>query len=129
MKITYEQTFPESLTAFGLELVALIKDRRYTEITDRFGYALAFDRPVANAISSDIQSCLSADERHAVISAISEPRISVKYFKQPNDLHLFGLVECFFALEHDDGELLAELIVSKKESEFHLFLEDISYMA
>lgn len=129
MKITYEQTFPVPLTDFGSELAGMIKDCRYGEIADRFGYVRAFDRPSANAISSDILHCLSADGRHAAIRVISEPRISVKYFEQPNNLHLFGLVECFLALEQDDGELLAELVVSEKGREFHLLLEDVSYMA
>lgn len=129
MKITYDQTFQKPLANFGSELVRMIKDCNYTSVVDHFGYALAYDRPLAEAIDSDIKSCLNAEGRSAVIANSKEPRISIKYFEQPNDLSLFGLVECFLSLEQDDGELLVELIVSTDKTEFHLWLEDVSHIA
>ena len=130
MKITYDQTYQRPLAELGLELVGMIKDRSYTLISDRFGYALAFDRPPADAIASDIESCLAGENRSASIALAKEARILVKYFKQPNDANLFGLVECFLPLDQDNGELLAELIVSTAtHNEFQVCLEDFSYAA
>jgi hypothetical protein len=127
MKISYDQTFQKPLAAFGLEVVQMFKDCDYALVADRFGYALAYDRPLADAIASDVKSCLSAEGRSAVIAKAKEPRISVKYFEQPNSIALFGLVECFLPLDRDDGELLVELIVSTNKTDFHLWLEDVSY--
>jgi len=127
MRITYDQTYQIPLAKFGAELVQMIKARDYDLIADRFGYARAFHRPLADAVASDIGSCLTDEERSAVIDLASEARILVKYFKQPNSLNLFGLVECFLPLNHNSGELLAELIVTTKGQIFHVCLEDVSY--
>jgi hypothetical protein len=129
VKINYDQTFQKPLTAFGQQLVQMLKDRNYLEIAGHFGFALAFDKPPAEAVAYRIVNCLTGDGRQASIARADEARISVKYFEQPNELSLFGVVMCFLPLEHDDGELMAELIVSTSKDEFHLWLEDISYAA
>jgi len=128
MKITCDQTYQTPLTEFGAELARMIKDCAHAQIAARFGYAVAHDRPSADAIESDIGYCLGGERRSATIAMATEARIFVKYFKQPNG-GLFGLVECFLPLDHDTGELLAELIVTTHQDEFHLSLEDISYAA
>jgi len=46
MRITYDQTYQTPLVNIGAELVRMIKDRDYSLIAKRFGYALAFDRPL-----------------------------------------------------------------------------------
>jgi hypothetical protein len=127
MKITYNETYQGPLAVLGSELVQMIKDGNYDRISDRFGYALAFDRPPADAIVSAIERCLTGDGRSAVINLASQARIFVKYFKQPDSSNLFGLVECFLPLDKDDGEMLAELIVTSAKNEFYVELEDISY--
>jgi hypothetical protein len=129
MKIAYDQTFETPLANFGAELVRMIKHRTYGLIADRFGYARAFARPLADAIASDIGCCLTEEGRSAIIALASDARISVKYFKQPNRLNLFGLVECFLPLEQDSGELLAELIVTTTGDKYYVCLEDVSYAA
>ena len=129
MEISYKQTFQEPLTAFGTEVVQMIRDRAYAKIAERFGYARAFDRPQADAIASDIDLCLTGDGRSATLDTANEAQISVKYFKQPNDANLFGLVECFLPLSQDSGGLLAELIVTAKNKQYHLVLEDVSHAA
>ena len=129
MKITYDQTFEKPLADFGVELVQMIKDRAYDLIAERFGYALAFDRSHAMAIASDIDLCLTGDGRSATLAVANEARILVKYFKQPNDANLFGLVECFLSLAQDSGELLAELIVTTNGNDYYVSLEDVSYAA
>jgi hypothetical protein len=129
MRITYDQTYQIPLAEFGAELVQMIKARDYDLIADQFGYARAFDRPPADAVASDIAFCLTGEERSAGVGLASKARILVKYFKQPNSSNLFGLVECFLPLDHDSGELLAELIVTTKDQEFYVCLEDVSYAA
>ncbi|MBR7800108.1 hypothetical protein [Undibacterium fentianense] len=129
MRISYDQTFQTPLADIGAELVRMIKDRDYILIAERFGYAKAFDRPLAEAIATDIDFCHIEEGRTAVISLANEARILVKYFKQPNSSNLFGLVECFLPLEQDAGELLAELIITIKDQEFYVCLEDVSYIA
>ena len=129
MRIAYDQTYEAPLANFGSELVRMIKDRNYDQICNRFGYALAFGRPLADAVASDIELCLMGDGRSAVINLAYEARILVKYFKQPNSSNLFGLVECFLPLDQDSGELLAELIVTTKENKFYVGLEGVSYAA
>jgi hypothetical protein len=111
MKITLDQTYEATLANFGLD------------------YAPAFSRTPAYAIASDIDSCLASEGRLAVINLAREARIFVKYFKQPNSSNLFGLVECFLPLDQDSGELLAELLVTTKESQFYVGLESVSYAA
>jgi hypothetical protein len=129
MEITYDQTYELPLANFGAELVQMLKDRSHDKISDRFGYAAAFGRPLTDAVVSDINSCLSGEERSATIKQSSDARILVKYFKQPNSSNLFGAVSCFLPLDQDDGELLAELIVTTKENKFYVGLEGVSYLA
>jgi hypothetical protein len=107
----------------------MIKDRDYALIANRFGYARAFDRLLADAVAFDVAACLSGEERLAAIDLVNEARIIVKCFKQPNSSNLFGLVECFLPLDQDSGELLAELIITTKDSEYYVCLEGVSYSA
>lgn len=129
MRIPYDQTYQAPLADIGAELVQMIKDRDYCLIEERFGYARAFDRPLVEAVAADIDVCLIGEGRSAVIGQTNEARILVKYFKQPNRPNLFGLVECFLPLDQDTGELLAELIITSKDQEFYVCLEDVTYAA
>jgi hypothetical protein len=129
MEITFDQTYEEPLANFGAELVQMLKDRNYSGISDCFGYRMAYDRPLIDAIASDIEQSLTSEGRTAVINQSFGARILVNYFKQPNSSHLFGLVECFLPLDEDSGELLAELIVTTKDNKFYVGLEDVSYAA
>lgn len=129
MKITYNQTYQAPLTDIGAELVRMIKDRDYNLIAERFAYALAYDRPIAEAIASDIDFCLGGEGHSSVIGLAHEPRIQVSYFEQPNSSGLFGLVECFLPLENDTGELLATLIITKEDQAYYVCLEDLAYVS
>jgi hypothetical protein len=129
MKITYNQTYQAPLTDIGAELVRMIKDRDYNLIAERFAYALAYDRPIAEAIASDIDFCLGGEGRSSVIGLAHEPRIQVSYFGQPNGSGLFGLVECFLQLDNDTGELLATLIITNEDQAYFACLEDLAYVA
>lgn len=127
MKITYDQTFQAPLSNLGSDLVSMIKDRDYAQIADQFGYAVAFGRPLKDAIASDIAGCLNTEDRCDVISLESAPRIEVQYFKQPDSVGLFALVECFLPLDQDSGELVLELVITNKDQEYYVMLEGISY--
>jgi hypothetical protein len=127
MEITYDQTYEAPLANFGAELVQMIKDHDYRRVSDRFGYAMAYGRSLADAVAFDIEHWLTSEGRSATVDQSRDARILVKYFKQPSDCNLFGLVECFLPLEHDSGELMAELIVTTKENKFYICLEGVSY--
>lgn len=129
MKINFNQTYQVPLTDIGAELVQMIKDRDYHSIAERFAYALAYDKPIVEAITADIDFCLVGEQRSATICQASEARILVSYFTQENGSNLFGLVECFMPLNQDTGELLATLIVTASNQEYHVCLEDIAYIA
>ncbi len=107
----------------------MIKDRDYHLIAERFAYALAYDRPIAEAIASDIDFCLGGEGRSSVIGLAHEPRIQVSYFGQPNGSGLFGLVECFLQLDNDTGELLATLIITNEDHAYYACLEDLTYVS
>lgn len=126
MKISRDQTNQKPLADFGAELVQMIKDRSCDLIADRFGYAMAYERPLADAIATDIDRCLTDEGRSAIIDLTGEARIIIKHF-EPNTANLSRLVECFLPLTNDDGELLAEIIVTAKNNEYWLTLEDVSY--
>lgn len=129
MKINFNQTYQVPLTDIGGELVRMIKDRDYHSIAERFAYALAYDRPILDAIVADIDFCLVGEERSATICQASEANILVSYFKQENGSNLIGLVECFMPLNQDTGKLLATLIITASDQEYHVCLEDIAYIA
>lgn len=126
MEITYDQTYKEPLTDFGAELVRMIAARDYHRVADRFGYAMAYGRPLVDAVTFDIEHCLLSEGRSAIVDQARDARIQVKYFKQPSDCNLFGLVECFLPLEQGVDELLVELIVTTKGSRFYICLEGVS---
>lgn len=126
MKLPNDQIDEASLAKVGAEVVRLVKENKYREMADRFGYALAYGREKADAIREEIESCLIQDGTKRIVSMAAQPRIVVKYFK-PNDSNLFAIVECTMALTENADEILVELIVTTKESEKYLSLEQISY--
>jgi hypothetical protein len=128
MKLLNSQTDESTLANFGAEVAQLVKESKYREIADRFGYALAYGREKAETIQQEVESCLSQGGSKGALSLVAQPRIVVKYFK-PNDSNLFAVVECTMALTGRAGEMLVELIVTTKENEKYLSLEQISYAA
>lgn len=53
MKLLPSQTDEVSLLAFGEQARALLMQRNYSGLADRFGYALAWGRPLSEAIEAD----------------------------------------------------------------------------
>jgi hypothetical protein len=115
-----------SLSALGAEAVGLLCSEDINGLAKRFGYALAFNREPAVAIREDLRSCL-ADVRAASLMPAPKHTPTVKYL-EPNDSGLFAVVECV-ALTDNGAKVLVELIVTDKQGDKHVTLEQISVAA
>ena len=107
MRISSAQTDENTLSKFGAEAVALVTNKNFSSLAERFGYALAHDRDTTLAIQQDFEQCLSEAEKPSKQKSTS---IQVKYFK-PNDTALYALVECVTAV-NERASVLIELIVT-----------------
>lgn len=125
MKILDSQCDEVSLAHLGAEAAALLARSEYRELADRFGYALAFDKACAEAIQADVDASLLEGGFFAPLASPGQPDISVRYFK-PKDVPFIALVECRLALAGQSGALLAELIITEKDGERSVTLEQIS---
>ena len=125
MKLSPNQTDEKTLARFGAEAVALVASRNFTALAERFGYALAYDRNVAQAIEEDFEQCLSEAEEP---SSQNSPSIQVKYFK-PNDIPLYALVECITPIGQGSTVLIELIVTGVDGQEKHITLEQISYAA
>jgi len=128
MKLLKSQADETTLTNFGAKAAQLIKEQKYCELVEKFGYALAHDREKAEAVREDIERCLSKDGSRRELSSFTQPKIVVKFF-DPNYANLFVLVECWLPLKGMASNVLVELIVAGNENEKYLTLEDVSYAA
>jgi len=126
MKITRSQINERELTKFGFQATELIKEHKYKEVENRFGYALAFGKSPADVIKNEVTTCLSQAGIVAKLSANSKPNVVVKFFEE-NSTVLIAVVECTLVIENGAGEILVELIVAGDDTETHLSLEQISY--
>ena len=123
MKLLPTQTDVNSLTALGEEARALLLRRDYVGLATRFGYALAFGRPLAAAIEADFIRA-AASPITVGSGAYLPPLITVTYFA-PNDTGLFAVVECPVPVNGNSAVLL-ELIVSGNDQDKYINVEDIS---
>jgi hypothetical protein len=123
MKLTPNQTDEVSLAHFGEEAVALVLNRDFSALAERFGYALAFGRNPAMAIEDDFAQCI-AEEQGA--SSQNSSYIQVKYF-EPNSTSLFAVVECFTPITQS-ATILIELIITGEGETKHITLEQISHV-
>lgn len=126
MKLLPTQLDEASLSAFGEEARALLVRHDYAGLANRFGYALAYDRPPAVAIEADFMSA-AASPIIVASGASLPPVITVKYFSA-NTTGLFAVVECPVPVA-DKAAVLLELIVAGKGEEKHISVEDISGVA
>ena len=120
------RTDTTSLSALGVEAVRLLCSQDINGLATRFGYALAFDREPAVAIEEDLRSCL-VELRAASLVPAPKQTSTVKYL-EPNDSGLFAVVESL-ALTDNGAKVLVELIVTDKQGEKHITLEQISVAA
>lgn len=124
MQLDRIQLSPEALTAIGAEARLMLLEKRFAELVDQFGYALAFDRSPAAALEADFLIAASTSRK---VLADSRPTISVGFFK-PNDTGLLAVVNCPVVLA-DDTEVVLDLIVTGNEFERFITIEDISGVA
>lgn len=120
MQLVDGQTDRETLSTLGAEAAALLVDRDFGVLADRFGYAFAYGREPAKAIEADLAACLAETSEE---SGRAVPSDVVTFFK-PNDANLFAAVTCVARLPEGPAVLM-ELVVTVKGAEYHLSLEDI----
>lgn len=99
----------------------MLMQRDYSGLVSRFGYALAHDREPTAALEADYLKAAASPlegERQEKSS------VRVKYFES-NDTGLFAVVECVVPMA-DQGAVLLELIVTGKDEEKHITVEDVS---
>ena len=80
MKLHPDQLDERSLFCLGEEAAAMLAQRDFRGLANRFGYALAFGREPAEAVEIDFMSSQSVSLGTA---SSNNSSISVKYF-QPN---------------------------------------------
>jgi len=56
MKLLKSQADETTLTNFGAKAAQLIKEQKYCELVEKFGYALAHDREKAEAVREDMRA-------------------------------------------------------------------------
>jgi hypothetical protein len=124
MKLDTGQTDEQSLARLGKQASALLKDRRFSELVQLFGYAVAFDRDPISALEVDLDRCLAEIATVAEPASSSGETIRVKYFN-PDGWNIVAIVECV-CLVSGRFPVLLELVVSVNSGEFHIMIEDVS---
>jgi hypothetical protein len=120
MRISADQLAQESLTEFGVLAAKLLATRELSQLSEKFGYALAFGREPAAAIAEDLARCLCGQNA----SPASEyPKITVKYFKE-NESSLLALVECYVQMTAS-ANILLELVAARNGEAINLYLEGL----
>ena len=126
MQLASNQTSRQSLTAFGVEAISLLRAGNLAGVANRFGYALAFDRDKEAAIGEDLAECLPEADATGLAADAAES-ITIKVFPK-NESNLVALVEC--RVPADNGAVvLVELIVSADGRHQFITLEQISASA
>ena len=100
----------------------------YRGVADRFGYALAFGKDPAEAIRMDAEACPSQRGASGQLAVSGEGAINVRFFKS-SDAPFFAAVACKIKLACCSGNLDIDLIVTTKDNERHVTLEEISHRA
>jgi hypothetical protein len=128
MKLDREAQFsPAALAALAAEAVALLHRGDVDALAQRFGYAVAFDRGAAAAIREDLAYCLLQVGANGLGPLPSDPVSRVEYFK-PDNSGLLAVVHCQL-LADNDRPLMVDLVVSGRDGEAFLTVEDISVEA
>lgn len=73
MKLRSSQQDKASLTAFGEEARALLIQQNYSELANRFGYVLPYDRAPAQVIEADFLSAAASPYKIHLLNGASEP--------------------------------------------------------
>lgn len=124
MQIFDGQTDKAALTGIAAEAAQLLRSSAFSELANRFGYAVALGREPAAAIREDLASALS---QLNVAGVGSDDSVSVKYF-QTNGSGVFAVIECIVSAA-GGGELLLELVVTSQGADKYVTLEQIGVAA
>ena len=108
----------EELNSVGLEVVRLLKEKKFCEIAEQYDYALKYDLKAEEAIKNDFESSLNECIGN-IENSVTE--ITIKKFKETST-GLDTLIECDIPLEQNSG-ILVELILNTKGN---IYLEQIS---
>ena len=122
MKLLPSQTDVASLSAFGEEARALLMERNYSGLADRFGYALAYGRPLSEAIEADFLRAAASPYK----TVTGDQPITIKYYG-PNKIGgtgLFAVVECNVPVA-DGAVICLDLVVFGHGEEKYITLEDV----
>ena len=125
MKLTRdaEAALPE-LSAAAREVLAMLYRGDVQQLVKQYGYALSHGRDPAAAIREDLARALAEVGTTALAAAPAEPAIRIKLFKREEPV-LRAVVECDL-LADNHRAVLVELIVTKRDEETHVTLEDIT---
>jgi hypothetical protein len=124
VQIPDNQTDETSLAKFGSELVHMLAAGAIPDLASRFGYARAFSREASVAIQEDLAACLAELRAKSLAPAQPFASSTVKYF-QPNGTGLFALIGCFVPTDNG-AQVLVELVVTSKDANKYVCLEDLS---
>jgi len=127
MQISTKRTDKASLAEFGSEVVSLLYAGDIPTLVSRYGYALALGRDSVLAVRQDLSQCLSEIHANGLVLPTLPSPPAVKYF-QTNDAGLFAAIECLVSTD-SGANLLVELVVSSRNSELHITLEQLSVAA
>lgn len=123
MKLLPVQIDETSLTALGEEARALLLERDYVGLANRFGYALAHERAPAAAIEADFIGAVTSPI--TVGAGGYMPHSMTVTFFSPNDAGLFAVIECPVQVA-DNATVLLELVVAGSDQEKYITIEAIS---
>lgn len=124
MRISADQLAQESLIELGALAGKLLAGRELRQLSEQFGYALAFGREPAPAIAEDLGRCLCGQDASP---ASASPQVTVKYFKE-KESNLLALVECHIQTAVN-AYILLELVAARNGEAINLYLEDLSVVA
>ena len=114
---------PESLSDVGLQAARLLCSGDVSTLADRYGYALAHGREAGAAIEEELRRCLKELGTASLMDTVPDQTVAVRYF-EPNDTGLFAIIECF-VLAQNGGKVMLDLIVTNKDADKYVTLEEI----
>jgi hypothetical protein len=115
------------LRLLGEEACRLVREGRYHDVAERFGYALAYGRDPAAAIKEDVERSVPPGEEYIIDLSNGDPTIKVTFLQQ-NSASLVAAVECYTRLPHG-GVAGVDLVVTEPGGELRLTLEDARRVA
>lgn len=121
MKLAADQVNYESLTLLGHEVCDSLLKKDFAYLADKFGYAVSFGRQPAHAIAEDLEKCF-AEATHSFYP----PELCVRIKTLDKNISaLCATIECLLPIGQNSAALV-ELVVSEKNNEMYITLEQIS---